>query len=57
VGTAGVVGFARDPDWSEYNPYNCNTPGSLYCLGDVVVLFWDGFELTHDLSRWSATSP
>jgi hypothetical protein len=43
--------------WSQLGSTSCNVNYRLYCLSNVVTLFWDGFELSGDSSRWSATVP
>jgi hypothetical protein len=39
--------------WTTRSTSDCDEPRSLYCFGNVIVLFWDGFE-THSLSYWSS---
>lgn len=43
--------------WTEYAVTSCNSNQRLYCLSNRLTLFWDGFELTGDTSRWSQTVP
>jgi hypothetical protein len=34
----------------------CSTEGHLYGFSSVVTLFWDGFEMTGNTSRWDGAS-
>lgn len=55
--TYGHPNWARIDDWTVYLPGSCNSPRRLYCLSNRAVLFWDGFDLTGDTSRWSSAVP
>lgn len=60
-GTAGSNGFGgRFLDsrgaWSEGTQWTCDATLPLYCLANIVTLFWDGFE-SSDLGAWSTHSP
>ena len=58
AGQTGMSGVGRDPAWTQYGvPPSCDHLASLYCFTNIVTLFWDGFELTGDLSRWSVQVP
>ena len=59
AGEDGTIGLASvmDSSWSEAQLLNCSNSSRLYCISNVITLFWDGFELTGDSSRWSATFP
>ncbi len=35
--------------------HTCDSSRLLYCLSNRLTLFWDGFEITADTSRWSST--
>jgi hypothetical protein len=43
--------------WTNSDFESCDDEARLYCLSNVITLFWDGFELTGDPSRWSTTAP
>ena len=43
--------------WTDFGTTSCNASYRLYCLANVLTLFWDGFELTGDTSRWSVAVP
>lgn len=43
--------------WTAGGTTSCNVVYRLYCLSNVLTLFWDGFELTGDTSRWSVAVP
>ena len=47
-GLADEVSFA----WTVKSTDSCEKSFRLYCLADIVVLFWDDFE-TEDVARWS----
>jgi len=57
----GAKGSASDGPlpvlWSELGWTSCNASYHLYCFSTVITIFWDGFELTGDDSRWSAALP
>lgn len=54
----GRPNFAQLPDWTEFSlSTGCNGSRRLYCFSNRIVLFWDGFELTGNTSRWSSTVP
>ena len=58
---AGTNGSVADGPltavWTEFAETSCNSFQRLYCLSNRLTLFWDGFELTGDTSRWSQTVP
>jgi hypothetical protein len=55
---AGRSSVGRDYAWTTSAALQpCNTPAALYCFSNTVTLFWDGFEITGDTSRWSRVSP
>ncbi len=58
---SGVKGSAADGPlttvWSNFGTTSCNASYRLYCLSNVLTIFWDGFELTGDTSRWSVALP
>jgi len=55
---AGIEGAAKVPEWTAAGANEeCAFVGHLYCFSNVVTLFWDGFDLTGDTSRWSAAVP
>lgn len=43
--------------WTDLGWTSCNASYRLYCLSNVITLFWDGFEITGDSSRWSHSVP
>ncbi len=43
--------------WTNLGTTSCNVNYRLYCLSNVITVFWDGFELTGDTSRWSSAMP
>lgn len=53
--TGGRANFALLPEWTEFShTVGCNGARHLYCISNRTTLFWDGFEYTGDLGRWSA---
>ncbi len=56
-GWRGLASFDSNGYWSDHSAITCNQNGRIYCFSNVVTLFWDGFDLTEDLSRWSSNSP
>jgi len=60
-GFQGMKGSAADGPltsiWSNFGTTSCNVSYRLYCLSNVITVFWDGFELTGDTSRWSSAVP
>lgn len=57
VVTYGHPSFALSEAWTERGVMGCSSMGRLYCISNVVTLFWDGFDLTGDTSRWSSVTP
>ena len=53
---AGSANIGRDFWWTNTNGYYCLNEHRLYCLSNVITLFWDGFE-KGNTARWSATAP
>lgn len=43
--------------WTQFGTTSCNVSYRLYCFSNAITIFWDGFELTGDTSRWSAAVP
>lgn len=54
---AGQPSAARNEDWTDWTTLACSTTTRLYCLSNKTTIFWDGFELTGDTSRWSSQVP
>ncbi len=59
---SGVVTFgsrsrALGENWTARGTTNCGNNGRLYCFANVVSIFWDGFDLTGNTSRWSTAVP
>lgn len=57
LGAIGIAGHARYQAWTEHAFSACHHPRRLYCLSNVTTIFWDGFELTGDASRWTSVAP
>jgi hypothetical protein len=55
-GTTGYPSAAWSGRWTDVNDTSCSWFNRLYCVANVVTIFWDGFE-GNDTARWSATSP
>jgi hypothetical protein len=57
--TGGRANFAGLPEWTEFTHNGgCHNPLRLYCISNsTAALFWDGFEYTGNLDRWSAAAP
>lgn len=56
--TMGDAGLARSELWTDQGSlFGCSIIARLYCFSNQVVLFWESFELTGDLSRWSDVAP
>lgn len=56
--TGGRPNFAQLPEWTEFSlSAGCGNTRRLYCISNRIVLFWDGFEITGDMSRWSHSVP
>jgi hypothetical protein len=56
--TGGRPNFALLPEWTEFSHnVGCNNTRRLYCISNRTTLFWDGFDYTGNLSRWSAAVP
>jgi hypothetical protein len=52
-GLTGRPAAAQNAYWTEFSHHPCSAWHHLYCLSNVVTLFFDGFEKTADTSRWS----
>lgn len=59
VTTAGLAAFSRNAEWTDRDASRaCDNIGSrLYCFANAITIFWDRFDYTSDLSRWSSHSP
>ena len=57
TGEVGRASSTQDEDWSAYAGFGCHIGFRLHCFSNVVTLFWDGFDLTGDASRWSSSVP
>lgn len=53
LGAIGIAGHARYHAWTANAFGPCHHDRRLYCISNVVTIFWDGFDLTGDTSRWS----
>lgn len=58
AGSNGTGGRFLEPRgaWTEGTQWTCDADLPLYCLANIVTLFWDGFE-SSDISAWSTHSP
>lgn len=56
-GWRGYASLDSNGYWTDHSAITCNQNGRIYCFSNVVTLFWDGFDLTEDLSRWSSSAP
>ncbi|GMU66363.1 MAG: hypothetical protein AMXMBFR36_26370 [Acidobacteriota bacterium] len=54
---SGYASSLNGGTWTAGVGSACITSKRLYCFSNVVTIFWDGFELTGDASRWSSASP
>ena len=52
-GTSGNAAVGTVDVWTESNIHQCAISQHLYCISNTITLFWDGFDLTGDTSRWS----
>ena len=57
TGELGRASSTQDDDWTAYADFDCSIGFRLHCFSNVVTLFWDGFDLTGDASRWSSSVP
>jgi len=55
--TAGNAAHMRSDEWTDGPARLCNSSNHIYCFSNVETLFWDGFEITGDPTRWSAVTP
>ncbi len=56
--TYGVLYRAYDGTWTEEAEGTCGgAEKRLICFSNREVLFWDGFDLSENTERWSATLP
>lgn len=55
--STGVLAAQRSDRWTDDETLSCGGESRLYCVSNVVTLFWDGFDRTGDTSRWSAVAP
>lgn len=56
-GHAGYFSFPRTGRWTNGSDWSCSGTGRrLYCISNVVTLFWDGFE-SGNAGAWSAAIP
>lgn len=60
AGESGWRGYASldsNGQWTDHSESPCNQNGRFYCFSNIVTIFWDGFDLTGDDSRWSSSTP
>ena len=53
----GYASLDSNGHWTDHSELSCNQNGRFYCFSNVVTIFWDGFDLTEDPSRWSSSTP
>lgn len=56
-GWRGFASLDSNGQWTDHSAVTCNQNGRFYCFSNVVTIFWDGFDLTEDESRWSSSTP
>ena len=56
-GWRGFASLDSSGQWTDHSESTCNQNGRFYCFSNVVTIFWDGFDLTEDESRWSSSTP
>ena len=56
-GRYGLGSMARNANWTSSSTTPCQLERRLYCFANVITIFWDGFDLTEDASRWSTVVP
>ena len=56
-GRIGLAAMARNGTWTSFGNYPCQLGRRLFCFANVVTIFWDGFDLTGDASRWTSVVP
>ncbi|MGE0640883.1 MAG: hypothetical protein AB7G12_00865 [Thermoanaerobaculia bacterium] len=56
-GLTGLETYAGLDDWTDNFIANCSDVYRLYCFSNIITIFWDGFEITGDASRWSNIQP
>ena len=56
LGGSGQANVGRVAEWTDNLGLDCQSEARLYCLSNVITLFWDGFE-SGGTARWSATVP
>lgn len=49
--SSGGASYARTSDWTEASSFVCSRQQHLYCVANVVTVFWDGFE-SGSTARW-----
>jgi hypothetical protein len=54
--TKGIAGTTRTAGWTDSGTTSCQFGQQLYCVANVVTLFWDGFE-SGGPGRWSGATP
>lgn len=57
AGRRGLAAGTSNGYWTARSAHLCNWPLHLYCFSNATTLFWDGFDLTGDTSRWSSAVP
>lgn len=53
----GTANIAYGGDWTHDFSGNCSAEVRLLCFSTREILFWDGFDLSQNTERWSATAP
>ena len=57
TGTTGTESSIESESWTDAHETGCHISSHLYCFSNATILFWDGFDLTGDTSRWSSVAP
>ena len=57
TGTTGTESSIESETWTDAHETGCHISSHLYCFSNATILFWDGFDLTGDTSRWSSVAP
>ncbi|MEO7793148.1 MAG: hypothetical protein ABIV06_00130, partial [Thermoanaerobaculia bacterium] len=56
-GLTGRASRLNEASWTESLNALCSVNLRLYCFSNRETLFWDGFDITEDASRWSSIAP
>lgn len=59
-GSSGMAGYSsvgHSSEWTALFSNGCSLQHHLYCISTVLTIFWDGFEMSGDATRWSNVVP